>query len=276
MVVRDTVNLIMTVMGNSPCGAYTDTLMLIINPLPVISVNDTNPFICRDSLFTFVADGAFTYHWSPGTGLSDTAGSTVSASPQITSSYLITGTSEVGCVDSLRVYVTVRTTPYVNLGPDRYLFTCEPIMLDAGASDGVENYEWQDGSPRRYYKVEENGLYWVTVSNDACAVTDTIRVQLCGGFIYMPTAFSPNSDGLNEVLKARSSDETIKFHMYVFSRNGALVYETDDLYEGWDGRDTKGNDCPSGVYIWKIVYRGNGITAPGIEQTQTGSVMLMR
>ncbi|MDO9512151.1 MAG: gliding motility-associated C-terminal domain-containing protein, partial [Bacteroidales bacterium] len=159
---------------------------------------------------------------------------------------------------------------------DLYLFTCEPITLDAGKGTGSENYEWEDGSQRRYRKVEENGTYWVTVRNDGCMVTDTIQIQLCEGYIWFPAAFTPNNDGLNETFRARTSDETISFQLYIFSRSGALMFQTDDVTNGWDGRDINGKICPAGVYIWKVVYRGKGDNSPGIEKTQTGVVTLVK
>ncbi|MDO9510957.1 MAG: hypothetical protein Q7J34_04300, partial [Bacteroidales bacterium] len=160
---RDSVFLIMTVLGNSPCGPYTDSLLLVINPLPDITFIPGDTAICKDSAVIIQASGAYTYQWSPATGLSNTSGGAVVASPASTTEYTIIGTSSSGCVDSTKYNVRVLPTPVVNLGEDLYLFTCEPITLDAGKGTGSENYEWEDGSQRRYRKVEENGTYWVTV-----------------------------------------------------------------------------------------------------------------
>ncbi len=276
VVERDTVYLILTAQGNSPCGAYIDTLVLYVNPLPVLTVTAPDAAICSGQSITITASGAETYMWTPGTGLDTIGGPVVVASPLVTTMYQVIGTSTSGCIDTLDVPVRVLTHPYVDLGKDLYLFTCEPVLLDAGESDGITRYEWNDGSNRRLLRVEESGFYSVTVSNDACSMTDTVYVQLCGGRLYMPTAFSPNNDGVNEVFKPFSSDPTITFHMYIFTRNGMKVYETDSLFEGWDGKDGNGKYCETGVYVWKIVYRGDGTVSPGVEQTETGTVMLLR
>jgi gliding motility-associated-like protein len=273
---QDTVHLVMSVQGMSPCGIYADTLTLLINPLPVIGFMPSDTAICRDSSLVVLTSGAMTYNWRPLTGINQVNDQLFVANPSQSTNYKVIGTSASGCVDSTDYNITVHPTPVVNLGEDQYLFTCEPVVLNAGSGSGSEQYEWQDGSVKQTFKVEENGTYWVKVSNDGCYTIDTITVQICEGYIWMPTAFTPNNDGVNEVFLARSSDLTIKFQMYIYSRNGLLIFQTDDISAGWDGRDLKGEMCNSGVYVWKVVYQGDGIKSPGVEKTQSGVVTLIR
>jgi gliding motility-associated-like protein len=273
---QDTVHLVMSVQGMSPCGIYSDTLTLLINPLPVIGFMPSDTAICRDSSLVVLTSGAMTYNWRPLTGINQVNDQLFVANPSQSTNYKVIGTSASGCVDSTDYNITVHPTPVVNLGEDQYLFTCEPVVLNAGSGSGSEQYEWQDGSVKQTFKVEENGTYWVKVSNDGCYTIDTITVQICEGYIWMPTAFTPNNDGVNEVFLARSSDLTIKFQMYIYSRNGLLIFQTDDISAGWDGRDLKGEMCNSGVYVWKVVYQGDGIKSPGVEKTQSGVVTLIR
>jgi gliding motility-associated-like protein len=269
---QDTVKLVMSAQGLAPCGIYTDTLTLLINPLPVLAFMPSDTAICRDSSLVILTSGALTYDWRPSSGITQAGDQIFVANPDFSTNYKIIGTSPSGCVDSTNYNITVHPTPFINLGEDQYLFTCEPVILDAGQGTGSDRYEWQDGSRRQHFKVEENGTYWVKVSNNGCTVIDTIKVQICEGYIWMPTAFTPNSDGVNETFQARSSDLTVKFQMYIFSRNGMLVFQTDDITTGWDGMNLKGEICPSGVYVWKIVYQGDGTTSPGVEKTQSGIV----
>ena len=273
---KDTVYLIMNVNGNSPCGIYSDTLTLLINPLPVLSIFPYDTAICRDSSILITTSGAPNYEWRPTTGLKKIDNQNYLLSPTQPTTYTLIGTSASGCVDSINYKLDVYSTPYVDLGQDLYLFNCEPVVLDAGGGSLDVSYEWQDGSRQRFYKATENGTYWVKVSNRGCYTIDTIQVQLCEGYVWAPTAFSPNSDGLNETFKIITSDETINFQMYIYSRSGMLVYETDDITKGWDGKDMNGELCPSGVYVWKIIYKGNSPTSPGIEFTRSGVVTLIR
>ena len=76
--------------------------------------------------------------------------------------------------------------------------------------------------------------------------------------IYVPSAFSPNYDGFNDVFKAYSETEVILTNMQIFARWGELVYDekglsTRDLNEGWDGA-FRGKDMEDGVYVYVISY----------------------
>ena len=90
-----------TASGTNANGCVgTQTINLIVNPLPNISINPSTPIVLGGQGPTITANGANTYSWSPATNLSSTSGSTVTATPQITTNYTLTGTSSAGCVSN--------------------------------------------------------------------------------------------------------------------------------------------------------------------------------
>lgn len=180
------------------------------------------------------------------------------------------------CVDSIDFLVTVLELPSLELGEDLYLFTCDSVELTAGYGMGFDYYLWQDSSTEATYWVSETGTYYVTVYNDGCSITDSIYVELCTEKIFIPNAFSPNGDGLNDFFRPTLSDYTVKMEMYIYDRTGGLVTQTDNYSVGWDGKNAKGQDCPSGTYAYIIKYHmkiGKGRT---LEKTTSGSVILLR
>ncbi len=100
--------------------------------------------------------------------------------------------------------------------------------------------------------------YTLTVTNSAgCTASDRILVQIVNNKrIYVPTAFSPNGDGNNDVLTLYSGEEVNNIHIFrVFSRWGELVYEMRDMPSeasnfGWNGILADGQRAPAGVYIY--------------------------
>ncbi|HLO81057.1 MAG TPA: gliding motility-associated C-terminal domain-containing protein [Chitinophagaceae bacterium] len=88
-------------------SAYSDTVTITVNPLPVMAVSPASANIFPLGNVALTASGADTYSWAPATGLSATTGATVTAAPAATTTYTVTGTTTAGCVDSVTVTVTV-------------------------------------------------------------------------------------------------------------------------------------------------------------------------
>ncbi|PTX22202.1 gliding motility-associated-like protein [Pontibacter mucosus] len=65
--------------------------------------------------------------------------------------------------------------------------------------------------------------------------------------------FTPNADGYNDVFYFKSATKIARFNLQIFNRWGKLVFETDDIDYGWDGK-YKGNECAAGVYYWSVNY----------------------
>ncbi len=270
------VYLIMNTDGILPCGDRADSIQLVYMPVPLLSISPEITAICRDSSITLTAEGGVEYIWSPvGSNLQDDDSNPITFSPDITTDYYLYGINEEKCVDSLFFTLEVFPTPLVDLGDSVFLFSCEPVQLDAGGGDGSDYYIWNNGNRDRYLTVYESGSYSVIVGNPGCAVSDTGYVSLCNGRLFMPNAFSPNDDGINEVFKPVTSDPSVEFEMMIFDRWGQMVFETRDIYNGWEG-DFRGDPCPAGNYVWKIYYRGQGTEAPGRQASDIGTVMLIR
>jgi gliding motility-associated-like protein len=88
--------------------------------------------------------------------------------------------------------------------------------------------------------------------------------------IYMPNAFTPNGDGLNDLFLPVLSFVPVSYEMRIYTRNGVLVFSTGDHAAGWDGRY---HDTPmaSGVYLWSM-----RVTAPsGRTEERRGTVTIM-
>lgn len=153
--------------------------------------------------------------------------------------------------DQDSVYVEVRPLPVVDLGSDTYIELNSSVTLTA--TPGYDNYLWQDGSNFYEYYTEDPGVFWVDVGDDiGCKSSDTILIEPLFIDIYVPTAFSPNGDNLNDVFVPISTYQVaMNYEMMIFNRFGEMVFESEEFDVGWDG-SYLGNPCPLEVYTWYI------------------------
>ena len=249
----------------------TATAEVIVHDNPIVSITPVNPSICERDSIVLTAHGANTYVWSPSSSLSSSIGTTVTSRPGETTLYTVTGTGDFGCESTSSTTVTINLYPVVNLGEDFYYCSRETVTLDAGGDNLA--YRWQDGTVSRYYYVAQAGNYWVTASNNGCTATDTVKILECRD-VKFPNAFSPNGDGYNDVFKPEGN-YLDAYKLSIFNRWGKLIFETEDINKGWDGK-INGNDCDAGVYFWAVEYkRGGYVQNPG-DKKITGSVTLLR
>jgi gliding motility-associated-like protein len=149
----------------------------------------------------------------------------------------------------------------LNLGPNTYVQWSPPENLD------------NKNSPTPIACPTVNTTYILTAYNSKkCKYNDTMTVCVepdCGE-MYIPNAFSPNSDGNNDVLYVRGKCLKNMIFM-VFNRWGEKVFESTNQADGWDGT-YKGSLMNTGVFV----YRLEGTTFQGEAYSKKGNITLMR
>lgn len=85
----------------------------------------------------------------------------------------------------------------------------------------------------------------------------------------MPNVFSPNSDGINDVVYVHGKDIFIDW--IIFDRWGEEIFESKDISPGWDGT-FKGKKMPSDVYVYRLIVTW----ADGAETRKKGNISLVR
>jgi gliding motility-associated-like protein len=144
----------------------------------------------------------------------------------------------------------VRFFPLVNLGNDTAV-SWRTLMLDAGNEGST--YRWSTGETTQTIDVEAgNYEVWVEVNLLECITYDTINIMYHpdpgGCSIGIPTAFTPNRDGRNDLLHVRGY--CIKdMELLIYNRWGEQVYRTIDMNDGWDGI-YKGKLQEADVYVY--------------------------
>ena len=130
--------------------------------------------------------------------------------------------------------------------------------------------------------IQAEGMYSVGMESlSGCTGRDSIYIKLTSdeipsNNIFIPNAFSPNGDGLNDIfLTVATSDYIQKFHMLIFDRWGGQIFESDDIMLGWDGTKA-GTPLPGGMYTYKITYSIYPSLGDSSKQVKLGTVMLVR
>jgi len=184
-----------------------------------------------------------------------------------------------GCEDTIAgsVHISLISSPKVTLTDSAYF--CDPagFVLDGGnfAPDTVV-YIWQDGSDQRYFTATEPGTYWVKVGFQECFGIDSILIKPCSE-LWLPNVFTPNSDGKNDRFYPVVTGDIVMYKIEIYNRWGTMVYQSDDLYEGWDGTNSNnGTECSEGVYFYVVYYKGLGRSDPPADSKLSGSVTLFR
>ena len=110
------------------------------------------------------------------------------------------------------------------------------------------------------------------IFNGQCFDTAVHVVQVIRTKLLAPNVFTPNQDANSRFTVAMQG--VITAELFIYNREGLLVYRTTDLEQGWDGRNLSGTPCQQGNYVWKLVYKANDY--PTAERTEIGSVLLLR
>jgi gliding motility-associated-like protein len=129
----------------------------------------------------------------------------------------------------------------------------EGVTLDAG--NPGSQFLWSNGMTTQTITVTEPGTYWVNVINNSnCNLSDTIEVvgETGGGVLYVPNTFTPNENGTNDKFFAVGSSVNT-FEMQIFNRWGQLIYTSNDINAGWDGK-YKGQYVQMDTYVVRIEY----------------------
>ena len=230
------------------------------------------------------------FSWSPSTALSSNNQLTTFASPRTTTTYQLTVFDTLGCPKPATAQVVVNVTPrvLVNAGRDTTLVLNQEIQLDA-TSNVATTFNWQppiglsnpnianpilrfnDGSPG---STNDEIRYRVTATTEAgCRGSDEIVVRLfsTGPSIFVPSAFTPDSDGLNDVIRPILAGMKGLDFFRVYNRYGQLVFETREQGRGWDGT-VNGKDQASSAYVYHV----QAITFEGTTVQQNGTFVLIR
>jgi gliding motility-associated-like protein len=181
-----------------------------------------------------------------------------------------------GCDSVVKMDLSVNPLPVAYAGDDIKTSVGTPVQLNA---TGGVTYQWNptdylsDPAVSNPVSTPLTSITYVVTVTDAsgCSATDAVKVLLDDDRILFPNAFTPNGDGLNDVFRPKA-DNIERFTMSVFSRNGQLLFETNDIETGWNGM-FRGQLCPSGVYVFTATYE---FADTGETKTTSGSFTLVR
>jgi len=212
--------------------------------------------ICSGDQFNLVPEGEFEfYQWHDG---SNASSYTTGAEGWI----VLEVADDKGCRARDSIYLTVHPLPFVYLGSDTSLCGNQSLDLDAG-NDGV-TYTWSTGDHTQIITVYAGyQIIWVEVENEfGCISTDEIIIKECDFENYfrgIPTAITPNNDGVNDVWNIYKLMDYPEAVMEIFDRWGTLVWRSEPGYSRpWDGRNLNGNLVPMDSYHFVIQF--NNIT----------------
>lgn len=265
-------NVIYTVNENNGGCIVVDSFPIFVLPSPqVIASGDTS--LCGSAPIQLNASGAVSYTWSPSTYLSLTNISNPVANPVTTISYTVTGVDTNGCSSSDMVNILFPAPSEVDFR-DTTIFCNESVILFTGTSLIGTTFHWQPSyglsDTNSVYPVASpltNTTYTLVVQQaDGCESHYTFPVNVSAANIFLPNAFTPNNDDINDLFSIIYSCGFELKYFRIYNRWGQLVFETSDVDEGWDGT-IDDRLCSMGVYAWVVVgrntYSNSGIFLKG-------------
>jgi len=270
---------VVTVTDVNSCSA-TDDVVVSIFPPPIITFGADKYNGCEPLLVNFKDSTLNIQSWLWDFG--DTASGVMNNSTQQnpmhlfvnpgTYSITLTATTTDGCQKTVTYnnYITVYPNPVADFTPVPSFGSIEyPFITFVDNSVNAYSWFWNFGdpssnsnfstsqNPTHKFSYEGNFLIVLTVESAYGCVdstSDIIRI-LPSYSIYIPNAFTPNSDGINDGFKAYGTN-IAEYKMYIFDRWGKMMFEADNINTSWDGRSDKTNEpLMQDVYVYKIIAK---------------------
>ena len=267
------------------CFAFDSVSLTVIRPFQMlVTPNDT---LCIGESTGLRASGANSYLWSPPQGLNRVDIADPVATPATTTLYRVVGYDGFGCfTDTNFVKITVGPRPTLNLGADITTTTGTTLTFNPVTQNGpIVSWTWTpttglscSSCPNPSVTVKDNSYYILNIKNNyGCITNDTIFIFVfCkSAQVFIPNAFTPDGDGLNDILMVRGKGIIVKTFR-IFNRWGELVFEKtnfnpNDPKYGWDGK-VRGVPATPDVFV----YTAEVICDNGVIYTYKGNTTLLK
>ncbi|UEG50497.1 PKD domain-containing protein [Ferruginibacter lapsinanis] len=274
-----------TVKNEAGCSSTDSVMVKVINPFEIVSAPTL--FSCEGDPVQLHVSGADAYKWSPADGLDNIQSATPLLTTKANTTLTVVGYDTYNCfTDTAIINVNISKRPSVNAGPDQQLISGAETTLHATVSSNAVSWKWEPVdflscsdclSP--ISKPTSSVNYVLTATNsDGCKATDEVKIQLIckSGLIYIPTAFSPNQDNLNDRFGIHGEGIKSIKHFIIYDRWGRIIFNKSEINAGdlnstWDGT-FNGETLPTGNYIYSIQIE----CAAGDIFNYKGSVLLIR
>lgn len=276
-------NYVVTLVTTSDLGCMdTISKMLSVSSPPEAQAwSDT--VICWGDTVQLNASGSFFYSWEPAEGLSRDDIPRPLAFPKTTTTYTVT-VSDQCYSDTATVTIVVNALPVVTAYQDTLIMLGDSVTLDGLFNQDIISWIWNppyklvppstENDQDITVAPELSKAYILTVTDiNGCTNSDTAIVLVrSDGYVKIPNAFTPNNDGLNDLIEVLDQGNVELLYLRIYNRWGQLIFETDDISRGWDGR-YNGEDQPVGVYTYIVRYR---VADLPVARTQSGNITLLR
>ncbi len=261
-----------------PDTSSTAKIIIYFAKYPQATVYPLDTTICYGTVASLIANVNIgsNYSWSnrnslydPGDGSISYLPYTINASvaPSKTGFYILS-VSNTGCPVLLADTIRINVIPQiiVHAGRDTSVIANQPLQLQASLNDttGVYNWLWspatglnnpQVANPVATLSGSIDSIRYIAraTNTNGCYGEDDIVVHIfkTGPEIFVPSAFTPNGDGKNDILKPIPVGITKLDFFRVYNRWGQLIYSTSIIGNGWDGT-LNGTQQPSGAYVYVV------------------------
>ena len=256
-------------LSNATCLTSTTAVsipvIMTLHPDPVVQL-DKQTGLCSGTSRLLDAGNFSGYAWNTGANSRTITVNT-------TGMYAVTVTDANGCKGADTTYINqLYPTPSLFLPADTAICAYGSILLQPIRS--YPDYQWNTGARTATLTVSQPGTYWLDVTDaNSCTGRDSVIVnpKECLKGLYVPSGFTPNNDGKNDVLKPFLFGNIKQYEFRIFNRWGETVFVTKDPNAGWNGL-YKGMPQDAAVFIWTCRYQLEGEA----EKTGRGVVVLIR
>lgn len=179
------------------------------------------------------------------------------------------------CTESDSLMVLLFPNPALDLGSDTVVCSSVNPILDAGPN--MVLYKWNTGNDNRFETAMEPGEYSVlVVDKEGCKSSDTVEIlknpQLFPSIVYMPNAFTPDDNGLNDLYPDNKYVNIGSLYVVkLYNRWGEKIVEYHSPEVNWNGM-VNGVPAPEGVYVYLVSWIG----CDNVRRTLSGDFHLLR
>jgi gliding motility-associated-like protein len=264
-----------TLIASDNCGTPQDSDIVVITVAPLPAVSFTADYtsgcspVCVN--FTNTSPNSTSASWDFGNGSFGNGNTPAVECYGLPGDYDVTLaiTDNLGCTNSLTLsnYITVYANPVADFtfGPQPTTILYPEISFQDSSIGNIVSWQWSFGDlagssstlTNPVFTYPDSGNYQVTLivtTSEGCTDVAYHLVEIRGDYaFYMPNAFTPNGDGLNDTFFPKGMGINFStYELMVFDRWGNMLFQTRDWAKEWDGRVSGSDIVLEDIYIWKV------------------------